>query len=71
MRKWAYLVRFADWSYHEGVLNRCMYCKWVVDTVKGHMNEPDTGTNFTCFTCTKVQILTPQLLQKRLGVYKS
>jgi len=21
VRKWAYLVRFADWSYHEGVLH--------------------------------------------------
>ena len=34
VRKWAYMVRFADWCYHEGVINRSIYCNWVVVTVK-------------------------------------
>jgi len=27
VRKWAYMVRFADWSYHEGVMHFVLFSK--------------------------------------------
>ena len=42
VRKWAYLVRFADWSLHEGVINRTIYAKWLIDTVKTHTKDPES-----------------------------
>jgi len=47
VRKWAYMVRFADWCYHEGVINRSMFCNWVVGMVKEHMQEPEADASFS------------------------
>ena len=47
VRKWAYMVRFADWCYHEGVINHSMFCNWVVGMVKEHMQEPEADASFS------------------------
>jgi len=39
VKRWAYLERFVDWCYHEGVLNKALYCKWVVETLCVHIGE--------------------------------
>eukprot|EP00288_Rhodomonas_lens_P015257 CAMPEP_0177695062 /NCGR_PEP_ID=MMETSP0484_2-20121128/3261_1 /TAXON_ID=354590 /ORGANISM="Rhodomonas lens, Strain RHODO" /LENGTH=356 /DNA_ID=CAMNT_0019205971 /DNA_START=386 /DNA_END=1452 /DNA_ORIENTATION=- len=40
VRKWAYLVRFADWCYHEGMLSRSKYMVWVLQAFQGTVKDP-------------------------------
>lgn len=40
VRKWAYVVRLADWCYHDGILSRYKYMLWVLNVFQGTVKDP-------------------------------
>jgi hypothetical protein len=47
VRKWAYVVRLADWCYHEGILSRCRYMHWVLNLFQVSLKEPINSSSWS------------------------
>jgi hypothetical protein len=47
VRKWAYVVRLADWCYHEGILSRCRYMHWVLNAFQSTVKDPTSPSSWS------------------------
>ena len=47
VRKWGYVVRLADWCYHDGILTRHMYNHWVLSYFQSRVEDVNNASSWS------------------------